>query len=55
LYDLSILGLAHEGRDSQFICVLSAEFLGDVWNAIKEHPGAALILISFFDDTYHAH
>ncbi|MBO6585211.1 MAG: hypothetical protein JJ953_03810 [Gracilimonas sp.] len=52
-YGLSILGTAHEGRDFAIYMEAAAE-LFDVWNANKEHPGAAHYLIHSFDDPVHA-
>lgn len=52
-YGLSILGSAHEGRDFATY-MKAAAVLMDVWNANKEHPGAAHYLIHSFDDPIHA-
>ena len=52
-YGLAILGSAHDGRDFAIYMRAAAE-LFDVWNANKEHPGAAHYLIHSFDDPIHA-
>ncbi|MCH8858584.1 MAG: hypothetical protein IID54_03290, partial [Proteobacteria bacterium] len=52
-YGLSILGAAHEGRDFATYMKAAAVFTG-VWDANRDHPGAAHYLIHSYDDPVHA-
>ena len=52
-YGLAILGATHEGRD--FAAYMrAAAVLEGVWEADREHPGAAHYLIHSYDDPVHA-
>lgn len=52
-YGLSILGNVHDGRDYAAYMRAAAE-LTSVWDANREHPGAAHYLIHSYDDPVHA-
>lgn len=52
-YALAVLGTAHEGRDFATY-MQAAAIVTPVWEANRDHPGAAHYLIHSYDDPIHA-